>query len=194
MFNVNQEHRTNEDRLELVVRLGHLRGSPTAEAAAARSRAQALAKDILRSRLDVEAEAGAGNYLCAQGFNDLGKALAATRALQLAFEGFRSVAPGARTNVSMVLDSVSSEEALQRRASPSVEQKELLALAKTSQVLVTQSLFESVAACQPLALRSFPPCAGVYEFLWTSVNRLNELQAEADFVPELVVEPPEPVA
>jgi hypothetical protein len=193
MFNVNQRDRTSEDRFELVLRLGQLRGSQTADAAASRFRAQALVKDILRSRLDVEAEAGTGNYLCAQGFNDLSKALAASRALQLAFEGFRSVAPGARTHISVVLDSISSEEALSRRAGPSVEQKDLLALAKTSQVLVTQALFERVAACQPLALRSFPRCAGVYEFLWTSVDRLDKLQAEADFVPELVVERAEPV-
>lgn len=151
-------------------------------------RAHALVKDILMSRLDIEAEVGAQEYVHAQGFADLGKALAASRALQLAFEGFRSAVPSGRANVSVVLDSFGPEEAQTGHTGPSVEQKDLLDSAKPSQVLITQAFYKRIAHCQPLALRSFPPRAGVYEFLWTSEERLNELQAEAEFMPTLVSE------
>jgi hypothetical protein len=53
-------------------------------------------------------------------------------------------------------------------------------------VLITQALYDRIGPCQPLALRSFPDRAGVYEFLWTSVERLDELRAEAESVPALV--------
>jgi hypothetical protein len=173
----------------LVLRLQQSRnGQPTDGSAGLRLRAHALVKDILMSRLDIEAEVGAHEYVHAQGFADLGKALAASRALQVAFEGFRSAVPSGRANVSVVLDSLGPEEAQTAHTGPSVEQKDLLDSARPSQVLITQAFYKRIAHCQPLALRSFPARAGVYEFLWTSEERLNELQAEAEFMPTLVIE------
>jgi hypothetical protein len=189
MPTVTQQDRAAKDQFELVLRLQQSRnGHPTDGSAGLRLRTHALVKDILMSRLDIEAEVGAQEYVHAQGFADLGKALAASRALQLAFEGFRSAVPSGRANVSVVLDSFGPEEAQTAHASPSVEQKDLLDSAKPSQVLITQAFYKRIAHCQPLALRSFPPRAGVYEFLWTSEERLNELQAEAEFMPTLVSE------
>jgi len=43
-------------------------------------------KDILMSRLDVDAEINAHEYVHSQGFGDFGRVLAASRALQVAFE------------------------------------------------------------------------------------------------------------
>jgi hypothetical protein len=103
--------------------------------------------------------------------------------LQLAFEGFRSAGSAGRPNISLVLDSLSAEEASTSYTGPSVEQKDLLHLARPSQVLITPALYDRVGPCQPLALRSFPPRAGVYELLWTSAERLDELRAEAESVP-----------
>jgi hypothetical protein len=195
MPTVTQQNRTAKDRFELVLRLQQSRnGQPTDGSAGLRLRAHALVKDILMSRLDIEAEVGAQEYVHAQGFADLGKALAASRALQVAFEGFRSAVPSGRANVSVVLDSLGPEEAQTAHAGPSVEQKDLLDSAKPSQVLITQAFYKRIAHCQPLALRSFPARAGVYEFLWTSEERLNELQAEAEFMPTLVIEAAQAVA
>ena len=189
MPTVTQQDRTAKDRFELVLRLQQSRnGQPTDGSAGLCLRAHALVKDILMSRLDIEAEVGAQEYVHAQGFADLGKALAASRALQVAFKGFRSAVPSGRANVSVVLDWFGPEEAQTAHASPSVEQKDLLDSAKPSQVLITQAFYKRIAHCQPLALRSFPARAGVYEFLWTSEERLNELQAEAEFMPTLVIE------
>jgi len=195
MPTVTQQDRTAKDRFALVLRLQQARnGQPTDGSAGLRLRAHALVKDILMSRLDIEAEVGAQEYVHAQGFTDLGKALAASRALQVAFEGFRSAVPSGRANVSVVLDSLGPEEAQTAHTGPSVEQKDLLDSARPSQVLITQAFYKRIAHCQPLALRSFPARAGVYEFLWTSEERLNELQAEAEFMPTLVIEAAQPAA
>ena len=188
MPNVTQHGRTAKDRFELVIRLQQSRGNQPADAGL-RLRAQALLKDILMSRLELEAEINAHEYVHTQGFDDLGRALAASRALQVAFEGFRSVVPAARANVSVVLDSSAPEETVAGQASLSVEQKDLLDFAKPSQVLITQAFYDRIAHYQP-ALRSFPLRAGIYEFLWTSEQRLDELQAEAEFTPTLIQSPP----
>jgi hypothetical protein len=188
MQTVTQHGRTAKDRYELVIRLQQSRGNQPADAGL-RLRAQALLKDILMSRLEVEAEINAHEYVHTQGFDDLGRALAASRALQVAFEGFRTVVPAPRANVSVVLDSAAPDEAVAGQASLSVEQKDLLDFAKPSQVLITQAFYDRIAHYQP-ALRTFPLRAGVYEFLWTSEQRLDELQAEAEFMPTLIQPPP----
>jgi len=141
------------------------------------------------SRLEVEAEINAQEYVHTQGYDDLGRALAASRAMQVAFEGFRTVVPTARANVSVVLDSSLPDEAASGQASLSVEQKDLLDVAKPSQVLITQAFYDRIAHYQP-ALRTFPLRAGVYEFLWTNAQRLDELQAEVEFAPTLMQPPP----
>jgi hypothetical protein len=188
MQTVTQHGRTAKDRFELVIRLQQSRGNQPADAGL-RLRAQALLKDMLMSRLEVEAEINAHEYVHTQGFDDLGRALAASRALQVAFEGFRTVVPTARANVSVVLDSSLPEDPAHAQNGLSVEQKDLLDFAKPSQVLITQAFYDRIAHYQP-ALRSFPLRAGVYEFLWTSAQRLDELQAEAEFMPTLIQPPP----
>jgi hypothetical protein len=184
MQNATAHGRTAKDHFELVIRLQQFRSSPPSDATL-RLRAQALVKDILMSRLEVDAEINAQEYVHTQGFDDLGRALAASRALQIAFEGFRAVVPAARPNLSMLLDSSAPDEAASSYARLSVEQKELLDSAKPSQVLITQAFYDRIAHYQP-ALRSSPLRVGIYEFLWTSEQRLDELQAEAEFMPTLI--------
>jgi hypothetical protein len=194
MQTVTPHRRTAEGHFEVVIRL---RQSPNGQPSDAtlRLRAQALLKDILMSRLEMEAEVNAHESVHTRGFGDLGRALAASRALQLAFEGFRTAVPAARANVSVVLDSSAPDETGSAQGGISVEQKDLLDLAKPSQVLITQAFYDRIALYQP-ALRSSTLRAGVYEFLWTNEQRLNELQAEAEFMPTLIQPPPvaEPVA
>ena len=92
MQTVTPHRRTAEDHFEVVIRLRQSRNSQPSDATL-RLRAQALLKDILMSRLEMEAEINAHEYVHTRGFGDLGRALAASRALQLAFEGFRSAVP-----------------------------------------------------------------------------------------------------
>jgi hypothetical protein len=190
MQTVTPQRRTAEDHFEVVIRLRQSTNSQPSDATL-RLRAQALLKDLLMSRLQMEVEINAHEYVHTRGFGDLGRALAATRALQLAFEGFRTVVPGARANLSVVLDSSAPEETAQDGLS--VEQKDLLDFSKPSQVLITQAFYDRIASYQP-ALRSSALRAGVYEFLWTGEQRLNELQAEAEFMPTLIQRPTPTVA
>jgi hypothetical protein len=184
MQNVTTRSLGARDHFEMVIRLQQARsGAPGDDTV--RLRAQALVKDILMSRLEVDAEIHAPDYVRTRGLNNLGKALAASRALQAAFEGFRTAAPAARSNISVVLDSSAQDETSIFHAGPSVEQKDLLDSAKPSQVLITQAFYDRVAQYQP-ALRSSSLRAGVYEFLWTDEQRLDQLQAEAEFMPTLV--------
>ena len=148
MQTVTQSGRTAKDRFELVIRLQQSRGNQPADAGL-RLRAQALLKDVLMSRLEVEAEINAHEYVHTQGFDDLGRALAASRALQVAFEGFRTVVPTARANVSVVLDSSLPEDPAHAQNGLSVEQKDLLDFAKPSQVLITQAFYDRIAHYQP---------------------------------------------
>ncbi len=188
MQTVTPHRRAAEGHFEVVIRLRQsTNGQPSDPAL--RLRAQALLKDILMSRLELEADINAHEAVHTRGFGDLGRALAASRALQLAFEGFRTAVPAARANVSVVLDSSAPEETVSAQAGISVEQKDLLDLARPSQVLITQAFYDRIALYQP-ALRSSTLRAGVYEFLWTSEQRLNELQAEAEFMPTLIQPPP----
>ena len=88
---------------------------------------------------------------------------------------------------SVVLDSSLPDEAVS--AGLSVEQKDLLDVAKPSQVLITQAFYEQNRGL-PTPLRTFPLRAGVYEFLWTNEQRLDELEAEVAFAPTLIEPPP----
>ena len=109
MQTVTPHRRTAEDHFEVVIRLRQsTNGQPSDPTL--RLRAQALLKDILMSRLELEAEINAHESVHTRGFGDLGRALAASRALQLAFEGFRTAVPAARANVSVVLDSYAPDE------------------------------------------------------------------------------------
>jgi hypothetical protein len=187
MATISQENRVAQEPFELVLRLQQSRSSqPSDSATALRLRAQAVVKDLLMSRLEVDANVTAQEYVHIHGFCDLGKALGASRALQLAFEGFCSTVPNG-ANVSVVLDSSAPEGAFFVDPGPSVEQKDLLASAKPFQVLVTQAFYNKLQHQQPVALRSFPARSGVYEFLWTSEERLAELQNQDEFMPTLVI-------
>ena len=187
MATITQESRVAQEPFELVLRLQQSRSSqPSDSATALRLRAQAVVKDLLMSRLEVDATVTAQEYVHIHGFCDLGKALGASRALQLAFEGFCSAVPNG-ANVSMVLDSSAPDDAFFVDPGPSVEQKDLLATAKPFQVLVTQAFYNKLQHQQPVALRSFPKRSGVYEFLWTSEERLAELQNQDEFMPTLVI-------
>ena len=187
MANTTQQDGVAPEPFELVLRIRQSRSNQLTDGATGmRLRAQAIVKDLLMSRLGVDADVAAQEYVLTHGFCDLGKALVASRTLQLAFEGFCSAIPNG-AYVSMVLDSSVPEDAFSVHPGPSIEQKDLLASAKPFQVLVTQAFYNKLQYHQPVALRSFPARSGVYEFLWTSEERLAELQNQDEFMPTLVV-------
>jgi hypothetical protein len=187
MATITQDNRVAQEPFELVLRLQQSRSSQSSDSTTAlRLRAQAVVKDLLMSRLEVDATVTAQEYVHIHGFCDLGKALGASRALQLALEGFCSAVPNG-ANVSIVLDSSAPDDAFFVDQGPSVEQKDLLASAKPFQVLVTQAFYNKLQHQQPVALGSLSARSGVYEFLWTSEEWLAELQNQDEFMPTLVI-------
>jgi hypothetical protein len=153
------------------------------------ARAQMLVDDVLTSTLEAIAIDRREGYVSASGINHLGRTLAATRALQEAFEGFHAAVPSAKTTLSVVLDRPLAGESDARLSNPSLELTSLLDITGPGQVLITQSFYKFVDGCQPLQLRSFPARAGAYEWLWTSGERLEQLLSDPDFRSRLLGEP-----
>jgi hypothetical protein len=180
MPNAIEHEPVAEGQISLVLRLYLANSDSHAEGVEKlRWYAQTLIQDILRSKLGLEIE-DAGQYLRAQGVSNLGNALATSRTLQYAMEGFSSAFPSTQASLSMVLDSSVSEDPLADYTGPSSgpfsDLGELLGEARPSQVLITQAFYDRVAHCRPLKLRSFASRTGVYEFLWTDETRLVEFQ------------------
>jgi hypothetical protein len=174
----------------VLIRLWRARSSAHSEGSGDRgSRAQMLIEDVLGSTLEATTDHWREGYVCASGINNLSRTLAASRALQEAFEGFRPTVPSARTTISVVVDRPISGEPSALPSTPSLELTSLLDITSPGQVLITQSFYKFVDSGQPLQLRSFPARAGAYEWLWTSGERLDQLQSDPDFRPVLVGEP-----
>jgi hypothetical protein len=185
-----QETEQAKQPVQVLIRLWHARSGGHSEVHdETGSRAQMLVDDVLSSTLEATAVHRQEGYVSASGINHLGQILAASRALQEAFEGFRATSPSAKTTVSVVLDRPLPGESDTRPSSPSLELTSLLGITRPGQVLITQSFYKFLDGCQPLQLRSFPARAGAYEWLWTSGERLNQLQSDPDFRPTVVGEP-----
>jgi tetratricopeptide (TPR) repeat protein len=180
MLNAIEREPVAEGQISLVLRLNLANSSPYAEGVEKlRWYAQTLIKDILLSNLRLEIE-DAGQYLRAQGVSNFGKALATSRTLQCAMDGFRNAFPSTQANLSIVLDSSTLEDLPADYTSNSsnlfCDLGELLEAVRPSQVLITQAFYDRVAHCRPLRLRAFASRTGVYEFLWTDEVQADETQ------------------
>jgi hypothetical protein len=185
-----QEIDQGKQLVQMLIRIWHARSSAHAgRNEDASSKAQMLAEDVLSFTLTAKTDRGPKGYVCAWGMTEPGRALAASRALQEAFEGFRGAAPAGKTTVAVVVDKSAAGEMEAHSSRPSLELTSLLDVASPGQVLITQSFYKGAETCQPLQLRSFPARAGVYEWLWTSGERLEQLRSDPEFGPALVEEP-----
>jgi hypothetical protein len=185
-----QETEQGKQPVQVLIRLWHGRSNAHSEGNEdPGSLAQMLVEDVLGFTLEARTDLWRDGYVCASGINNLSRTLAASRALQEAFEGFRATVPSARTTISVVVDRPISGESGALPSSPSLELTSLLDITSPGQVLITQSFYKFVDSGQPLQLRSFPSRAGAYEWLWTSGERLDQLQSDPDFRPVLVGEP-----
>lgn len=187
---LEQENEQSKQPVQVLIRLWHARSNPHADAKQETSlRARALVEDILASSLDSTTSEATEDCMYASGLNNLSRTLAASRALQEAFDGFRAAVPSGKTTVSLVLDAPLSGKSGAALTGPSMELNSLLEVARPGQVLITQSFYKRIESCQSLQLRSFPPRAGAYEWLWTGSERLDQLQSDPAFRPTLVGEP-----
>ena len=127
-------------------------------------------------------------------------ALVIARRVQAGLQGFRTKAGASTVAVSIAIDSsgqaaTSADAAGEAEggaargdgmsnapqgsaAGPSHDLLTLLKLSRPAQVLVTHDLCQRSADVKSLPLKSFPARFGVYEYLWTSPEKLEVLQAE----------------
>jgi len=140
------------------------------------------------------------NQLSISGFKQPADAMAVARQIQLGLQGFRGQRESGPVAVSIAIDaasprSASARSAIDNRAAPEGEVAQaaavkrgasgpshdlitLLKIAKPAQVLLTHDFWQRCAAIKGLPLKSFPARFGVYEYLWTTQERLDRLQSE----------------
>ena len=133
------------------------------------------------------------------GFGQPCDALVIARRVEAGLRGFRAKSGASRVAVSIAIDSsgdataaVASPEAgreaedgsapsnspTESAPGPSHDLLALLKLSKPAQVLLTHDLCQRSVAVKSLPLKSFPARFGVYEYLWTSPEKLEVLQSE----------------
>jgi len=121
-------------------------------------------------------------------------ALVVSRRVQLGLEGFRARRGNAPVAVSVAIDAGMGEPSPKAEdpspspgataafasaaQEPPHDLVTLLKLSKPAQILLTHDLCQQVAGIKGLPLKSFPGRFGVYEYLWTSEERLDLLQSE----------------
>jgi hypothetical protein len=156
----------------------------------------------------------ARNQLFVSGLKRPTDALVIARRIQLGLKGFRAK-PGtlpvaisiaidssnrAAPNAPPAVDSGANPEGdstpapapAQAAPEPSHDLLTLLKLSRPAQVLVTHDLCQRSTAIKCLPLKSFPARFGVYEYLWTSPEKLDLLQSEPQLT--LVTLPSAPAA
>jgi hypothetical protein len=185
-----QEMEQGKQPVQVLIRIWQARSNVHSQGNSdASASARMLVEDVLSSTLEATTYRRREDCVYASGISNLSRTLAASRAVQEAFGGFRAAVPLARTTVSVVIDRPNSSESGTTLSGPSVELTSLLDAANPGQVLITQSFYKSVGSGQALDLRSFPTRAGAYEWLWTSEERLAQLRSDPYFQRTLVGEP-----
>jgi hypothetical protein len=111
-------------------------------------------------------------------------ALAVSRQVQLGLEGFRARHGSGPVAVSIAIDAGGERsggvDAMERASGqePPHDLVTLLKLSKPAQILLTHDLCQQVTSIKGLPLRSFPARFGVYEYLWTTEEKLELLESE----------------
>ncbi len=151
----------------------------------------ALIEDAVTSKHGVFLTAR--DQLYVSGLKQPSDALVISRQVQLGLQGFRRHYGSRPVAVSIAIDansgsrSTAAQETGDSRAStttahcvpePPHDLVTLLKLSKPAQILLTHDLCERMAGTKGLPLKSFPGRFGVYEYLWTSEEKLDLLQSE----------------
>jgi hypothetical protein len=153
----------------------------------------ALIEDAVASRQGVFV--AAHDQLHVSGLKQPSDALVISRQVQLGLQGFRARQGAGPVALSIAIDASSgdrspseaepeasagsgSEAPADHAAEPSHDLITLLRLSKPAQILLTHDLCQQIAGIKGLPLKSFPGRFGVYEYLWTTGDRIDLLQSE----------------
>jgi hypothetical protein len=186
-------------KVEMVFRIWHAGGKDAEAAGNEQENAQqqgtlALIEDVVGAKHGVLH--ATKTQIFATGLPHANDALVAARRIQLGLQGFRARAGAAPVAVSIAIDASSSAGSGAGRqktvtiaegdasvqagsvAEASHDLLTLLKISKPAQVLLTHDLCQSSPAIKGLPLKAFPARFGVYEYQWTSAEKLEVLQAE----------------
>ncbi len=157
----------------------------------------ALIEDVVASRRGILLTTHDQQFVSV--LKDPADALVVSRQVQLGLQGFRGKHGPGSVSVSIAMDANAGvfptraepePEDGPKDAEPSVavtadgvpepphDLLTLLKLSKPAQILVTHDLYRQVAGIKGLPLKSFPGRFGVYEYLWTTEDKLEVLQSE----------------
>jgi hypothetical protein len=166
-----------------LVRLWVARGpAPLDSGIASSARTQALVEDLLSSGLDATLDTTGDGSLHAWAYHHLGSALATARNMQEVLDPLRASGSVGNVAISVVLDRPVGEVSPSPDA-PLQELRSLLNVARPGQILVTNAFYKGIEHSPSLHFRSYAGRPGVFEWLWTNQERLEQLRSASELEP-----------
>jgi hypothetical protein len=156
---------------------------PTDEAAARRQGAIAFIEDIIASRKGVLVATDDNFFVSI--LDSPSEALVVSRQVQLGMRGFQDKSVNQPVAISISIDAdTQNTKAVEASENPPAKKMEashdlltLIRMSKPDQVLLTHDLFQHVTPFKGLPLKPFQGRFGVFEYLWTSEEKLVALQS-----------------
>ena len=157
---------------------------PTDEAAARRQGAIAFIEDIIASRKGVLVATDDNFFVSI--LESPSEALVVSRQVQLGMRGFQDKSGNRPVAISISIDAdTQNTKAVEASENPPAKKMEashdlltLIRMSKPDQVLLTHDLFQHVTPFKGLPLKPFQGRFGVFEYLWTSEEKLVALQSQ----------------
>lgn len=196
----SQKHRTKTAacKTEILVRVWtrHSDGKESSGEEAGTNQPGALAfiQDVIASRNSVLVSAD--NDLYFSSFRSPAEALVVSRQIQLGMQSFQSKPVSVSISIDAERrakrsDNESDEktsETTAPTAGPNHDLVTLVRMSRPAQVLLTHDLLQQVNSLKGLPLKPFQGRFGVYEYLWTSEQKLLGLQSQFNRLTEIVDE------
>lgn len=177
---------------------------PSDDTNARRQGAVAFIEDILASRKGVLVSTDDNLFVSI--LESPSEALVVSRQVQLGMRGFLdksgnqpvaiSISIDADTQNSRVIETRGEATSENSSSNPPAKKMEashdllsLIRMSKPDQVLLTHDLFQQISPFKGLPLKPFQARFGVFEYLWTSEEKLIELQSQQDRFVDSLEEP-----
>jgi hypothetical protein len=170
----------------------------TDEAGADQLGAIAFIEDVIASRNGVIVPAEDDLYVSI--LESPSEALVVSRQIQLGMQAFqnKTVKQPVSVSISINADTQSigtddkqgegDSDPVQSTATPNHDLLTLIRMSRPAQVLLTHDLFQQVSSLKGLPLKPFQGRFGVFEYLWTSEEKLLELQSQQGHFAEVIEE------
>jgi len=168
------------------------------EAGADQLGAIAFIEDVIASRNGVIVPAEDDLYVSI--LESPSEALVVSRQIQLGMQAFQNKAVKQPVSVSISINADTrsigtddkhgegNSDPVQSTATPNHDLLTLIRMSRPAQVLLTHDLFQQISSLKGLPLKPFQGRFGVFEYLWTSEEKLLELQSQQGHIAEVIEE------